>query len=849
MADSAATKPRRGDAQLGGRVAWFGLALVLVFLAAWNIWATLATEDAADQVRSASLISDSFQQARYAAGAEESLERKYRLNPGPDIRAMHAAAAYDLINALHEAIRVERAGDPALPETTAEVERALELHAEYIDWIARMFQAVDAGSMAAANQIDSSEIDPLFGQIETIVNTEAQDHRGYALAALADLGATQRLVRAGTVVVFSVGFLLLAVFWFVLRAYHRRESRSEERFRALVQNASDGVAILDPQGTISYASPAMGRLVGRDSAALLGLDAFGLAHPERAAAARAQFDAALARPGVNVEAVLRLHHADGSWRDVAVVATNLVEQPAIGGVVVTYRDITDQVESEEERARLISAVEQTADSIMIQHLDGTIAYVNPSFSRLYGYSLEQVIGRSARLLDSGHHSEDFWTKLWDSVVGGETWTGLIVNRRQDGSSIEVESVISALRDGDGRVTSFIQADRDVTRERALEAQLRQSQKMEAIGQLAGGIAHDFNNLLTAIRGYTELARGQLAATDQARSDLDEVIANADRAVELTRGLLAFSRRQVLQPQIADPAAIIEGIVPLLRRLIGEHIDLDTRTKTGAGRVRVDASQLEQVIVNLALNARDAMPSGGRLAIETAAVYLDAEYVGTHPGVTVGPHILLAVSDTGMGMDPETQAHLFEPFFTTKEPGKGTGLGLATVYGIVKQSGGSIYVYSEPDHGTTFKIYLPQADALVNWDATEQTLGAIGGDETILLVEDDDAVRAFASRVLSAMGYRLVEAPDTTAAMLLAAAHRGTIDLLLTDVVMPGLSGPEFAQRLSEDQPDLRILYISGYVQDHFRGSEVLAPDAKLLSKPFTAAALARAVREALSSKS
>ena len=849
MAERASRMPHRGDAQLGGRLAWFGLALVLVFLATWNIVASLATEDASDQVRSASLSSDSFQQARYAAGAEESLERKYRLNPGPDIRAMHATAAADLVGALNDALRVERAGDPAGPEMTAEVERALSLHARYLDAVGRMFQAVDAGNMDLTTRIDAAEIDPLFSQIETIVDTEARDHRQFALLALADLGATQRLVRAGTVIVFGVGFLLLAVFWFVLRSYRRRERHSEERFRALVQNASDGVAILDPTGAITYASPAMGRLVGRDPAVLLGTDTLGLVQPERAVAARGQFDAALAAPGANIESTLRLHHADGSWRDVAVVATNLLGQPAIGGVVMTYRDITDQVESEQERVRLISAVEQTADSIVIQHLDGTIAYVNPSFSRLYGYSLAEVIGRPARLLDSGHHSDEFWTRLWDSVADGQTFAGLIVNRRHDGSSIEVESVISALRDGDGRVTSFIQADRDVTRERVLEAQLRQSQKMEAIGQLAGGIAHDFNNLLTAIRGYTELARDQLTDAGQARSDLDEVIVNADRAAELTRGLLAFSRRQVLQPRIVNPAAIVEGIIPLLRRLIGEHIDLETRTEAGVGQVRVDTSQIEQVIVNIALNARDAMPLGGRLTIETTAVELDTEYAKAHPEVTAGPYVLLAISDTGTGMDPETQAHLFEPFFTTKEPGKGTGLGLATVYGIVKQSGGSIYVYSEADHGTTFKIYLPQADALDSLAATEQVLATVGGDETILLVEDDDAVRGFAVRVLTAMGYQVLEAPDTTAAMLLVAARRGKIDLLLTDVVMPGVSGPAFARHLSEDQPELRILYMSGYVQDHFRGSEVLSPDIKLLSKPFTAGALARAVREALSPNS
>jgi PAS domain S-box-containing protein len=519
-------------------------------------------------------------------------------------------------------------------------------------------------------------------------------------------------------------------------------------------------------------------------------------------------------------------------------------------MVGTIQDITEQVAAEQERARLISSVEQTADSIMIQGTDGTITYANPSFARLYGYRPEEVLGRNAGFLDSGRHERSFWSALWASVAAGQTWTGPIVNRRRDGTLVEVESVISAIHDAEGRLTGFIQADRDVTRERQLEAQLRQAQKMEAIGQLAGGIAHDFNNILTAIRGYTELARDRLADADQVRDDLDEVIANADRAAELTRGLLAFSRRQVLQPRVVDPAAIVAGIAPMLRRLLGEQVELVASARPGGGSVLVDPGQLEQVIVNLAVNARDAMPAGGRLTIETAPVELDAEYAATHAEVPPGPYVVLAVSDTGLGMDPETAAHIFEPFFTTKPPGEGTGLGLATVYGIVKQSGGSIYVYSEPGAGTSFKIYLPAVEKPAEPPAGTVPAGhpTPTGSETILLVEDEPAVRAFASRVLAAQGYTVLEAPEAEAALALAATHPGPIELLVTDVVMPGLSGRELAERLVVDRPALRVLYMSGYAENHLGRSGTLAADIAYLPKPFTADALARAVREALDAR-
>ena len=516
-------------------------------------------------------------------------------------------------------------------------------------------------------------------------------------------------------------------------------------------------------------------------------------------------------------------------------------------LVGTISDITDRLAREEERARLLSAVEQTADSVWIHELDGTIVYVNPSFTRLYGYQPAEMLGQYMGILDSGRHETSFWDALFATVLAGQTWSGHIVNQCKDGTLVEVEKVISAIRDADGKITGVVQSDRDVSRERALEAQLRQAQKMEAVGQLAGGIAHDFNNLLTAIRGYAEMVRRGLPPDDeQNRADIDEVIANADRAVALTRDLLAFGRRRVLQPRVTDLAAVVSGIVPMLRRLLGEQIELVTLAPPGLGSVKVDPGQLEQVIVNLAVNARDAMPIGGRLVIETANVELDAVYARAHIDIDAGSYMLLTVSDTGTGMDAVVQAHIFEPFFTTKAPGEGTGLGLATAHGIVQQSGGSIQVQSEPGQGTSFRIYLPRVEISSELAEPDRQEGpATSGTETILLVEDEETVRLFAARALAECGYRVLEAPDAETALALAAAHDGPLHLLVTDVVMPRVTGPQLAERLAHERPLTRVLYISGYTQQELDRSGAFGQATAYLAKPFTAEALAQTVRGVL----
>jgi signal transduction histidine kinase len=380
--------------------------------------------------------------------------------------------------------------------------------------------------------------------------------------------------------------------------------------------------------------------------------------------------------------------------------------------------------------------------------------------------------------------------------------------------------------------------------RRREEQVRQSQKMEAIGRLAGGVAHDFNNLLTVIRGHGELVLRKLEGEHPWRRNLQEISLAAERATALTHQLLAFSRKQVLQPRTLDLGEIVQRMSTLLQRLIGEDVELVARTPDSIGSVRADPAQMEQVIVNLVVNARDAMPEGGVLRVELADVELDDTYARGRPGMVPGPYVVLSVSDTGMGMDPETQARIFEPFFTTKEPGKGTGLGLATVYGIVKQSGGFIWVYSEPARGTTFKIYLPRVDERAESLAPRPGLAAVRGTETVLLVEDEGALRALLREILEGFGYTVLEAAHGVDALRVARDHAGTIHLLLSDIVMPQMTGRDLADRLAVVRPGLRILFMSGYAAGAVPSHEV-PPGAAYIEKPFSADALAGAIRSRL----
>ena len=469
--------------------------------------------------------------------------------------------------------------------------------------------------------------------------------------------------------------------------------------------------------------------------------------------------------------------------------------------------------------------------------------VNEAAARLYGYSQEEFESMSILQIRPSSEQEKARSFIKELTSNTEEH-GIWLHQARDGRQFEVEIISHELLYAGKRVRLVV--GQDISERRQLEGQLRQATKMEAVGRLAGGVAHDFNNMLMVIKGHTELLLNVLSPSDHITRKIQQIDRAADRAATLTRQLLAFSRMQVLQPQVINLNSVVEEMGKLLPRLIGEDIELIIRGHRNLGSIRADAGQMEQVIMNLAVNARDAMPNGGKLVIETCNSDLEPSYTSTHPLMQPGSYVQLSVSDNGTGMDAETQTHIFEPFFTTKEKGKGTGLGLATVYGIVKQSGGFIWVYSELGKGTTFKIYLPCVDQKEEVTPFQRQAAEVpSGTETVLLTEDEQDVREIARQFLESGGYRVIEAKDAADAIRIAADKNGDIDLLVTDMVMPGLSGPELAQRLQREHPGLSVLFMSGYSEHAATEMANADPSVRLLTKPFSRAAILRAVRETL----
>lgn len=531
---------------------------------------------------------------------------------------------------------------------------------------------------------------------------------------------------------------------------------------------------------------------------------------------------------------------------VGLTSTELIELDGKPFAISATIDITGQRRSESSMRSLATAIEQTSETVVITDLKGTILYCNPAFEKITGYSKEEAIGQNPRVLKSGKHCSEFYERMWTTITQGKVWTGHLTNKKKDGSFYEEDATISPIRDASGALSGFVAVKRDVTERLQLENQLRQAQKLESIGRLAGGVAHDFNNLLTVINGYSGFLLKGLMAGDPLRDYANEIKTAGERAAGLTRQLLAFSRRQMIESKVFDLNALIRQSVPMLARLIGEDITLETALDDSLGLVLADPDQIHQVIMNLAVNARDAMPDGGRLAIETQNVEFGAEAGATiRPDTMLGRCVLITVTDNGHGMDEMTRQQVFEPFFTTKGAGKGTGLGLATVYGIIRQSGGWIDVWSEIGVGTSFKVYLPRTDSCTVSEGKEIILPMAGGVETILVVEDQDSVRSFAVAALSEQGYHVIEASDGNEAIAVAGRHSGSIHLLVTDVVMPGMDGRRLSERLKEVRPNLKVLFISGYTADLIASRGVLDRDVAFLQKPFSPDALAGKVREVL----
>ncbi len=605
---------------------------------------------------------------------------------------------------------------------------------------------------------------------------------------------------------------IMALLLFLLHHY-QLASRGLRDKDAAVAASYTGVAITDLQGTFSYVNAALARSIGCEPEELIGRPSTEL-WPERS---REVLEEVAEHGSWTGEQVVQ--HRDGTPRSVQATVNAVKDaggQPS--AIVGTYEDITDRKRAEaalQRTTQLLEASQSLArvggweidlahDSLFWTAETYRIHDVSPAeytptvATAIQFYAPESIPLITAAVQGAVEHGTPFDVELeLITAAGRRVWV-------HTSGAVTVEQ---------GRPVKVAGAFQDITEAKRLEAQLRQAAKMEAVGQLAGGIAHDFNNLLTAIIGYSEMVREGLGADDPNQDDLGAVMSAAERAAELTRQLLAFSRRQVLHPRIVQPAELVAGVAAMLRRLLGEHIELVIRDTSDRGAVRIDPSQFEQIILNLAVNARDAMPEGGTLTIETANVELDAADAASYAGATPGPQVMLTVSDTGHGMDAATLEHIYEPFFTTKECGKGTGLGLATVYGIVAQSGGSISVDSEPGDGTSFAIYLPRVDEEVAPVTTPSAEALPIGTETILLVEDEAAVRTIAGRILTELGYTVLEASSGAEALALSATHAGGIDLLVTDVVMPGLQGHQVAAELRADHPNLRVLYVSGFTDN------------------------------------
>ena len=511
------------------------------------------------------------------------------------------------------------------------------------------------------------------------------------------------------------------------------------------------------------------------------------------------------------------------------------------------RDITDRKRAEEAHARLATAVEQAAEAMVITDTSGKILYVNPAFEKITGYTRQEAVGQNPRILKSGKYDSAFYRQMWDSLVQGKVWSGRIINKKKNGAFYEEEMIISPIRDSAGKVINYVAVKHDVTQEVALEEQLRQVQKMESIGQLAGGVAHDFNNLLTVIQGNASLL---LDANNLSEADADlakQIIQSAERAAGLTRQLLVFGRKQAMQPAHLNLNGIVGNMARMLQRILGEDIALRLEYSPILPLVLADAGMIEQVLLNLSVNARDAMPAGGQLVIATVSKTIGQEYAHQNPAAAPGQYVCLSVSDTGCGIAPEHLSRIFEPFFTTKEIGKGTGLGLATVYAIVKQHRGWIEVDSQVGKGTTFRIYLPVAKDV---SAKQKTTAVVPelprGDEVILVVEDEQAVRLLVGNLLQRCGYTVLLAVSGIEALNLWEQHKDEIQLLLTDMVLPdGMMGRELADKLKGEQPQLKVIYTSGYSANVVGKGPSLVEGVNFLQKPYPPQNLAQTVRDSL----
>jgi PAS domain S-box-containing protein len=601
---------------------------------------------------------------------------------------------------------------------------------------------------------------------------------------------------------------------------------------------------------VRYVSPSFFTVLGHRPEDILEAPGMSLVHPDDAARAGSVLQRVIEEGGESAAMEFRIRDVDGNYRYMDVRLRNLLNDPVIHGIAVDGRDVTERrlaeqaLRASEERFRKV--LETSGEGIVMRGADGRITFANERFAQMLGYTINELLGK---------HVEEIIAPAFIPIQRasadrrrrtgvGETLDMRFV--RKNGTMMDAILAVSPTFDGDGNSTGALAMITDMTERKHLEEQLRQSQKMEAVGRLAGGVAHDFNNLLTAIHGHVDLVLAEVSEDSPIRADVEEIRKAADRAAALTQQLLAFSRRQMLQPVVLELDTVIMDMEVLLRRLISEDIALLIKPHATGKRIRADRSQVEQVLLNLVVNARDAMPNGGELRIETSTFDMDTDFARVNQGAVPGSYVRLSVSDTGTGMDPSTLSHIFEPFFTTKGIGKGIGLGLSTVYGIVKQSDGYIRAITELEKGTVFEVFLPHVNEPVQGLREVPPVKADADGETILVAEDEPAVRALTCRILRKRGYTVLEARDGRDAVQVAQDYEGAINLLVTDVIMPNVGGRELSENLSRVMPEIKVLFMSGYTDDQLLQRGVLQSGAgNFLEKPFTPEALARKVREVL----
>ena len=641
--------------------------------------------------------------------------------------------------------------------------------------------------------------------------------------------------------------------------------RKSEQMLGTILSASPTAITHVEEGTVRWTNPAMLRMFGyRSETECLGQRARDFyASTEEYERVLARFKKSLLSEAP-FQTQAKFRRQDGSFFHGEVQIGLLPDNHGETGLISTIMDVSERVRAQEElwvseqkyknlyeqskrqRELYRSLLDSSPDAVVIYDMEGRTQYVNDSFTRLFGWNLSEIIGERIPFVPESEREVSIAT-IQRLIQDGISRSGFETKRyNKDGRILEVSLSASRYLDHTGEPAGMLVVLSDISQRKLLEEQLRQSAKMEAIGQLAGGLAHDFNNILTAVIGYANLLSNDLPQEGTYQERLLQITRASERAADLTRQLLAFSRKQVLDVRVTSLNGIIGDMDKLLKRLIGEHIELVTVLDEAAGMVQVDPVQIQQIVMNLAVNARDAMPDRGKLTIETSNAFLDDDYCRVHPEVRPGPYVMFAVSDAGQGMDSRTLARIFEPFFTTKEKGVGTGLGLATVYGIVKQHQGHISVYSEPGRGTTFKIYLPRMEALKDsplptWEPGSRPRG----NETVLVVEDEEIVRKLACEALEVLGYRTLSAPDPGAAIEICNSHQGPIELLLTDVVLPQMDGRRLFEALSSVRPGLKVLYVSGYTENFIVHHGVLDKGLHFMQKPFNINRLAGKVREIL----